>query len=140
MYELVVAASFTVALKDVSSGPDIQLFSKFKKSWSQLNACEYECGMNIPRSTEIVPQHLKDEIIHFANDQLLHILNEERHDYREVLVLVLTFLGKKTISNVPIRIKKPGALHRARWMAKIIYSLKIFLFRKQFKLSGMSFL
>ncbi|KAG0710828.1 Serine/threonine-protein kinase PLK4 [Chionoecetes opilio] len=28
-----------------------------------------------------------------------------------------------------IRILRPGALHRARWMAKIIYAIKIYLFR-----------
>lgn len=29
----------------------------------------------------------------------------------------------------------PAGLHRARWMAKAIYSLKIFLFRDQLKMS-----
>ena len=29
----------------------------------------------------------------------------------------------------------PGATHRARWMAKAIYTLKIGLFQKQFKLT-----
>lgn len=28
----------------------------------------------------------------------------------------------------------PGVVHRARWMAKIIYALKIYLFRDQFVL------
>lgn len=32
-------------------------------------------------------------------------------------------------------LKCPGAMHRARWMSKAIYSLKIFLFRKQFQLT-----
>jgi hypothetical protein len=30
---------------------------------------------------------------------------------------------------------KPGALHHARWMAKIIYSIKICLFRSQFQMT-----
>ena len=30
-----------------------------------------------------------------------------------------------------IRFRRPGAFHRARWMAKLIYALKIFLFRCQ---------
>ena len=30
----------------------------------------------------------------------------------------------------------PGALHRSRWMAKAIYSLKIWLYRHQFKLTS----
>ena len=29
----------------------------------------------------------------------------------------------------------PGAMHQARWMAKVIYSLKIWMFRSQFKLT-----
>jgi len=31
-----------------------------------------------------------------------------------------------------ISFKLPGALHRARWMAKAIYTLKIWMFRRQF--------
>ena len=27
--------------------------------------------------------------------------------------------------------KKPGAIHKARWMAPVIYTLKMFLFRNQ---------
>ena len=30
----------------------------------------------------------------------------------------------------------PGAMHRARWMARAIYSLKIFLFRSRFKMTA----
>ena len=30
---------------------------------------------------------------------------------------------------------KPGANHRPRWMGKLIYALKIFLFNGQFKLT-----
>ena len=34
-----------------------------------------------------------------------------------------------------ISFKRPGAVHHARWMAKAIYSLKIYLFRDEFELS-----
>lgn len=34
-----------------------------------------------------------------------------------------------------IHFKKPGAIHHGRWMAKAIYSLKIYLFREQFRLT-----
>lgn len=33
-------------------------------------------------------------------------------------------------------IRKPGACHRARWMAKLIYALKIFLYRNEFSLTA----
>ena len=34
-----------------------------------------------------------------------------------------------------LRFKAPGAYHLARWMAKALYCLKIFSFRKQFKIT-----
>jgi len=56
-----------------------------------------------------------------------------REDYRELLDLSIIYLG-----GVPpdgIKFKKPGAYHMARWMAKAIYTLKLYLFRTEFKLS-----
>ena len=47
-----------------------------------------------------------------------------REDYKELIELSLTYLNK-TPKNFTI--KKPGAIHRARWMSKMIYSLKIVL-------------
>jgi len=29
----------------------------------------------------------------------------------------------------------PGAMHHARWMSKVVYSLKVWMFRQQFKLT-----
>ena len=63
----------------------------------------------------------------------------DREDYRELLELVVIFLGGvvKRMHNgevvpVPITIRKPGALHRARFMASSLYLLKICLYQKQF--------
>lgn len=59
-----------------------------------------------------------------------------RDDYVEFLELALMFLGgKPKKKSFQVKFHPPGATHHARWMAKAIYSLKIFLFRKQFKLS-----
>ena len=44
------------------------------------------------------------------------------------------FLGGKNTANNTMR--PPGAFHHARWMAKSIYAIKIFLFRSQFKLTA----
>ena len=35
-----------------------------------------------------------------------------------------------------VSFKRPGAVHHARWMAKAIYSLKMFIFRDEFRLSN----
>ena len=62
-----------------------------------------------------------------------------REDYRELLELVTIYLGgvvkrvhggQATV--VPVQIRKPGAIHRARFMASSLYLLKICLFQNQF--------
>lgn len=53
-------------------------------------------------------------------------------DCRELLELVVIFLGIEISSNFKFRL--PGPSHHARWMAKAIYSLKIFMFRDQFRI------
>ncbi|KAL4098131.1 hypothetical protein QTP88_022793 [Uroleucon formosanum] len=72
-----------------------------------------------------------DDIIKFSIDRLEE--NHPRDDYRELLELTVIFLGG--ILPNGIHFKKPGAIHHARWMAKAIYSLKIYLFREQFRLT-----
>lgn len=61
-------------------------------------------------------------------------MNHIRKDYREFLELVVMFLG----GNLPTgnRFRALGPIHHARWMAKAIYSLKIFLFRDQFHMTS----
>ena len=56
-----------------------------------------------------------------------------RDDYRELLELVLIFIGRVPPRGVKFR--APGAMHHARWMSKALYSLKVWMFRDQFKLT-----
>lgn len=49
--------------------------------------------------------------------------------------LALLFLGgKPQKKSFQVTFHPPGAMHHARWMSKALYSLKIYLFRKQFNL------
>lgn len=48
--------------------------------------------------------------------------------------MVVIFLGETPPGGISFKI--PGASHHARWMAKAIYSLKLFLFRGKFKLKS----
>ncbi|KAG0728208.1 hypothetical protein GWK47_032968 [Chionoecetes opilio] len=56
---------------------------------------------------------------------------QPRDDYREMVQLTIIVLGGEVEANI----RKPGAYHRARWMAKVIYTLKITLFREEFALT-----
>ena len=44
-----------------------------------------------------------------------------RDDYRELIILSALLVGVVVGGNI----RKPGAVHRARWMAKAIYSMKM---------------
>lgn len=59
---------------------------------------------------------------------------QPRDDYKELLQLHLLFLGGEKAKDFNIR--KSRALHRARWIAKLIYFLNIYLFRSQLQLNN----
>ncbi|XP_015122332.1 uncharacterized protein LOC107044808 [Diachasma alloeum] len=68
----------------------------------------------------------------FAEDQLKKEI--VRDDYKEFLELIILFLGGNLKKGN--RFRALGPIHHARWMAKAIYSLKMFLFRDQFHLTS----
>ena len=69
----------------------------------------------------------RDELVAILAAHEKHI----RDDYAELVFLVQLFIGAKTTE----KFNAPGAMHRARWMAKAIYTVKIYMFRRQFKLT-----
>ncbi len=46
----------------------------------------------------------------------------DRGDYRELVSLTLLYLNADNYEN---NLKHPGALHHARWMSKLLYSIKM---------------
>src|SRR2546425_9478883 len=70
----------------------------------------------------------KDDVIEFAMEQLTKY--QPRNDYSELLELTIIFLGGTPPGG--INFHYPGAIHRARWMAKAIYALKMWLFRNEY--------
>jgi hypothetical protein len=57
-----------------------------------------------------------------------------RDDYRELVELSLMVLGSHPNAE-NYTFKFPGANHRARWMARIIYCLKMYLFSEELDMS-----
>ena len=67
----------------------------------------------------------------FATDQLQK--TQPRDDYAALLELSIIFL-----ENVPfqgVKFRNPRPVHHARWTSKLLYDFKIWMFRKQFKLT-----
>jgi len=128
--ELIVGAAFDKTPLGTSTGPEILIFKRFKDAWSFVDQNEFQMASS-DSSVECVVGPVREEILDFARVQLQ--LNQPRDDYREFLELSMIFLGE--IPGDKAHFKSPGALHRARWMAKVIYAIKMWIFRKQFKMS-----
>jgi len=59
-----------------------------------------------------------------------------RDDYKELMKLCLLILGESQIDQSVYQFRQAGAYDMARWMAKVIYSFKIYLFRGHFHLTS----
>ena len=82
-----------------------------------------------------------NEILLWADYHMQHGM-WPRQDYRQLLELVVIYLGGmvKRVQNgnlvpVEVTIRRPGAIHRARFLASSLYFLKICLYQTQFETS-----
>ena len=69
----------------------------------------------------------QDEDVSNIIEYCQHLLQQNfcRDDYQELLKLVLLYLGSECSSSY--KILQPGAIRNARWMSKILTSLKLML-------------
>ncbi|XP_039315242.1 uncharacterized protein LOC120359881 isoform X1 [Solenopsis invicta] len=130
IFEIVLQGVFDEIQLFPSKGPDVPLFKRFKNTWKDIDQTQYLTWL----SDASVREMLKDD----ANEILLYAkkkIEEDlpRDDYQEFLELIIIFLGETPSRG--IHFHQPGACHLARWMAKAIYCLKIYMFRQQFKLT-----
>ncbi|GBO10223.1 hypothetical protein AVEN_115748-1 [Araneus ventricosus] len=130
IYELVLRSVFKYELNEVTSSPDVAFFKKTREKWNNVEKENYmdEYGYKylntICRESEILSN------VNYLSNALKN--KKMKNDYRELVELCIVFIGRNSDST--IKIGPPGALHHARWMAKAIYSFKIFLFRQQLSL------
>lgn len=111
-----------------SSAPDVRIFERFAKSWKDINHDSFKCGIEDEIVCSKISQANLEEVKKFCYNQLTK--SQIRADYKELLQLTLIFLGAERFN-----FRTPGPMSHARWMAKGIYSIKIFLFREQFSLT-----
>nr|XP_047123269.1 uncharacterized protein LOC124806425 [Hydra vulgaris]XP_047123270.1 uncharacterized protein LOC124806425 [Hydra vulgaris] len=111
---------------EVSKGPNISLFLRFKKNFEHLN-CQTIEDLDIPQISQSLINK-KDAITNLCQEAMRQ--NFSRDDYRELVQLMLLYLsnGQNVVFSGFIR---PGAFHNARWMAKLLYSIKLALLNKK---------
>lgn len=126
--ELIIGAAFEKTSIGTFIGPNISFFKQFQDNWQLIECDKFQTASSDPLVESLVAPH-RSEILEFAHKHLA--TKQPIDDYREFLQLSIVFLGDAPACG--IRFKMPGAMHRARWMAKVIYTIKMWLFRAQFK-------
>lgn len=138
--ELLLKKAFELTMEPESSGPNITIFNRFKTAWPGIEVepkkIQANCAVNDTQIKKYFPQHFRDELVQFAYKQLE--THHVRADYKDFAHMVLLFLGETPMNTKGIfkKVKIPCAISRARFMGMAIYSLKIYLFRDQFSLTG----
>lgn len=123
-------------LRGPSDGPDDKLFKKFKEVFPTLSIDERMLWV-WPVDTNSWRYEKAFDVLIWA-DEHMELATWAREDYRELLELVVLFLGGqvKRVRNEKVQevqdfVRKPGAIHRARFMASCLYILKICMYRGQ---------
>ena len=136
--ELILGSSINCLDIEVSKGPEILLFKKFRTYFDMIPHADLaEDELNFPTydnfssSQQVLLHQWREETIEVALKCLRVDENLVREDYRELLELVLFAFKVPLPDNKPFKFLRPGAINKARWMGKIIYGIKIFLLSKQ---------
>lgn len=122
VFEIVLRSVYEVKMGKTTA-PGVPIFERFQK----INQKVFQCGAENSFVRQKISGKVAQDIIAFCEDRLTKA--QPRSDYKEFLGLSIIFLGGKLTN---FKFARPGATSHARWMAKGIYALKIYLFRDQF--------
>ncbi len=125
MYELIAEITFKIYFGNTTA-PEPALFVKFRKSW---DAIDVKCAKPIEdkRLRGQLGNQLVQENLQFLENLLESGEHFPRDDYKECAELCQLILGGRPVNDY--RFKVCGACHHARWMSKVTFCFKIYLFR-----------
>ena len=138
IYELVCGAASEIVLGKNQEGknqkkttsPYEPLFKKLCNSWNQLNKNDIATYEETSLSRTLIRK------IEEAKDFLYKWLENEksmREDYHEMATLCLIYLGGTLPEKLSkFKFRDPSAFHHARWMAKVLYVLKLAMLKPAF--------
>ena len=107
--------------------PETTLFKNFQAAWANINKEDYE---TLHLSEELLQEQREGVLrdLHVITGVSSEASSEIRADYKECADLTV-----KVLQGSPSQaaFSKPGACHKARWMANVLYGIKMFMFRSQ---------
>lgn len=108
-----------------SSGPEVSIFKRFQSKFSGLTVDDYTDLV----FDEIVVKREMTETLAVLQSQGLY--NQARDDYKELIDLCIVYMSGSVHATNNFSFKQPGALHKARWSAKVIYAIKLVLMQNK---------
>ena len=109
---------------EINASPNLMVFKRFREDFGQILLGT--TPKKLFDINSIKPEHKK--FFTTQKDIVISTLKEAqkkgayiRNDYKELINLVYLYVGE----NDKYEIHKPGATHRARWLMKLLHSIKI---------------
>ena len=131
--EVILTHVFEDLQIETSKSPEVVLFARLRKNF-QLLKTHRSATERLSRFDDNVFSENAKPFIDICREQFRQIYSSQlsfhRDDFKEFADLCLLFLDGE-VEGDKVTFKRPGALHKARWMAKLIYSIKICLFEQQ---------
>lgn len=130
VYEIMLRCAFEVEFGK-SKSPEVAIFNRFREARraGSIDVTQFESGIQDRYVRAAISDDVANRVTNFCHHELTN--KQPRADYKKFLQMAIIFLGGHVENfNFP----DPGATSEARWMAKGIYVLEMFLFRKQFLL------
>src|SRR5688572_18931558 len=125
--EIVLEKVFS--LHDSARSPKLELFSHFRDFWPQIDQAKYRTAMDDKDAAQRVTE-IREDVITIALQQLS--TEKPKRRLQRATRTNSHFLGG--IPPKAIQFRYQGAFHRARWMARAIYPIKMWLFKDQFSI------
>ena len=117
--EVVLSHVWDVLNNEPSKAPTILIFKKLQENWCKIDGIDMSI---LYQAINIAPEGIMEFYQYSLNVYFL------REYYLELVQLCLMYLDSKSNR---FSFRKPAGIIRARWMSKVIYSLKIVLLSTQ---------
>lgn len=122
--EVILSHVFNDLKIEASKSPDVTVFTRVRSNWDLLPHSSEHADHFRPEDHSAQAQELLATMRDETTACIAEVTEFLRDDYREFAEMSLVFLNT---AKGDVHFRRPGALHKARWMAKLIYSLKIAL-------------
>lgn len=116
IFEVILKAVFECKLGR-SSAPEVPVFERFASEWKTIRQEPFTTGIRDDVVKSKIPENVRRNMIEFCRQQLEEY--QPRADYRQLLELVIIFLGGDPDNELKIR--PPGVTCHARFMSKALY-------------------